>query len=287
MPNIGYLNGQFIPLEQMQVSVEDRGYQFGDGVYEVIRSYQGIPFRMEEHLDRLDRSAREIKISIPLTRPEWVAAIYDGIQRSGYKNCKVYIQVTRGTAPREHQFSASLVPTVMMTIREMSELPQNFYTQGVQVIKLPDIRWGRCDIKSLNLLPNVLAKQKAAEVGAFEAIFVRDGVVTEGASCNVMIVKDGKILTPELNQHVLPGVTLRELMRLAKENGHEVHEQKISSQELDMADEICLVGTTIHVLSVTQVDQHIITNGRPGPITRSLAMLFTEAIEKSSTISIH
>ena len=287
MPNIGYLNGQFMPLERMQVSVEDRGYQFGDGVYEVIRTYQGVPFRMEEHLDRLDRSAGEIKISIPLSRREWTTAIQDGIQHSGYKNCKVYIQVTRGTAPREHQFAVSLVPTVMMTIREMSELDESFYAQGVQVIKVPDNRWGRCDIKSLNLLPNVLAKQKAAEVGAFEAIFVRDGTVTEGASCNIMIVKDGKILTPELNQHVLPGVTLRELMRLAKENGYEVQEHKISSHELDTADEVCLVGTTIHVLSVTKVDQCIINDGLPGPITRSLATMFMEAIEKSSTISIH
>ncbi|MCA9471437.1 MAG: D-amino-acid transaminase [Nitrospirales bacterium] len=287
MPNIGYLNGQFMPLAQMQVSVEDRGYQFGDGVYEVIRTYQGVPFRMEEHLERLARSAHEIKISLPLTRQEWGMAIQDGIQRSGYKNCKVYIQVTRGAAPREHLFAASLAPTVVMTIREMSELDPRFYTQGVRAIMLPDIRWGRCDIKSLNLLPNVLAKQKAAEAGAFEAIFVRDRVVTEGASSNVMIVKDRKIWTPELNEHVLPGVTLKYVMCLARENGYDVQERRIFSEELGEADEIFLVGTTIHVLSVTQIDTISVGNGLPGPITQALMSQFAEAVEKSSAISIN
>ncbi|MGB0911507.1 MAG: D-amino-acid transaminase [Nitrospirales bacterium] len=280
MPNIGYLNGQFMPLEQVRVSAEDRGYQFGDGVYEVIRTYQGCPFSLEEHVARLQRSANEIQIPLPMNSQEWELAIHEGIQQSGYKNSKVYIQVTRGTAARNHQFPSSLVPTVLMTIREMPALDLTLQEKGVRVITFPDIRWGRCDIKSLNLLPNVLAKQQATESGAFEAIFVRDGFVTEGASSNVMMVKDQILRTSELNQQVLAGVTLQCVMGLAKKYGYQVQEGPISLEEFAAADEVLLVGTTIEVLPVIQVNNSIIGRGLPGPVTCFLMTIFSEAIEK-------
>ncbi len=287
MPNIGYVNSQFMPLEKASVSVEDRGYQFGDGVYEVIRTYRGCPFGMQEHLDRLERSAREIQISLPLKREEWEATILQGIHKSGYDNCKVYIQVTRGTAAREHQFPSSLIPTILMTFREMPDMDKRYQTQGVHAITLPDIRWGRCDIKSLNLLPNVLAKQKAAEVGAFEAILVRDGIVTEGASSNVMSVQGGVVSTPVLNHQVLAGITLTRVVDIARQKGYEVHERVILVKELDNADELFLVGTTIEILPVTRLNSRAIGSGLPGPVTRSLQVAFSEVVEKSSTISTH
>ncbi len=287
MPNIGYLNGQFMPLDQVRVSAEDRGYQFGDGVYEVIRTYRGIPFGMKEHLLRLERSASEIQVPLPFSLDEWEAQILEGIQQSGYDNAKVYIQVTRGTAPRNHQFSASLTPTVLMTIREMPEVDMAYQTQGVHVITLPDLRWGRCDIKSLNLLPNVLAKQQATEAGAFEAIFIRDGFVTEGTSSNVMIVKNQTLSTPELNQQVLAGVTLQCVKGLAQLGGYEVQERPLSIDELSTADEVLLVGTTIEVLPVTKINQSRVGSGFPGPVTASLLTAFSETIEKSATISLH
>jgi len=276
MPNVGYLNGQFMPLEQVCVSVEDRGFQFGDGVYEVIRTYQGGLFYLEEHLARLEKSAREIYISLPLNRHEWETAILLGVKQSGYANCKVYIQVTRGAAPREHQFPSSLSPTILMTFREMPEFDAHLRAKGVKAITLPDIRWGRCDIKSLNLLPNVLAKQKAADAGAFEAIFVRDDVVTEGAASNLMIVKDRVISTSELNEHILAGVTLLCIIGLAKTYGYDVQERAIRLQELDHVDEVFLVGTTIEVLPVTRLNSRIVGDGLPGPVTRSLMTKFSE-----------
>ena len=287
MPNIGYLNGQFMPLEQVQVSVEDRGYQFGDGVYEVIRAYRGRPFGMEEHVARLERSAREVRIPLSLSKQDWFSAILRGLQQSGYANAKVYIQVTRGTAPRNHQFSSSLTPTVLMTIREMPELDMASQVHGVHVITVPDIRWGRCDIKSLNLLPNVLAKQQAAEAGAFEAIFVRDGFVTEGASSNVMIVNENMISTPVLNQQILAGVTLQFVMGIARANGYDVQERSLPIEELDSADEIFLVGTTIEVLPVTQVNHIKVGGGTPGRVTHSLMTSFSESIEKMRSIGFN
>ena len=257
-----------MPLEEVRVSPEDRGYQFGDGVYEVIRTYQGHPFCMRKHLARLQRSASEIQISLPQNQKELESIITEGIQQSGYENCKVYIQVTRGVAPRNHEFSTALVPTLLITIREMLDLDARYHTVGVQAITVPDIRWGRCDIKSLNLLPNVLAKQQATEAGAFEAVFVRDGCITEGASSNVIMVKNGIMSTPELSHCVLEGVTLKCVIGLARDNGFAVNERAVILQEFEDADEVCLVGTTIEVLPVTRLNGQTVGVGvaRPGNV---------------------
>ena len=285
MPNIGYLNGQFMPLADVKVSVEDRGYQFGDGVYEVVRSYDGVPFGLDRHLERLERSAGEIGIPLPMEKKEWERVIFEGIQHAEYKHCKVYIQITRGTAPRNHQFSSSLIPTVLITIQEMGELDEEYKRSGVQAITVPDVRWGRCDIKSLNLLPNVLAKQQAADVGAFEAIFIREGKVTEGACSNVMMVKNRVVYTPEINHHVLAGVTLTSVIELAKQEGFQVQERAIEAKELEVADELFLVGTTIEVLSVTTLNDKPIQEGCPGLITRTLMRAYSELVLGARNLS--
>ena len=280
MPDIGYLNGQFSPLEDISISPDDRGFLFGDGIYEVVRAYHGVPAFWGEHCTRLARSAREIHIPFSFDPTAFHHLLLTGIQQSGYAEGKIYIQVTRGVAPREHGFPVETEPTVFLSFREMKALPIEFIRQGVKVVTIPDIRWDRCDIKSLNLLPNVLAKQQAQEAKVFESIFIRDGLVIEGATSNIFIVKDGRLQTPERNHFVLSGVTQQHVINLVQERGQEVEFDKITLDALLGADEVFLVGTTIEVLPVVTVDGMKIHNGIPGPITCSLQQRFTESMDQ-------
>ena len=275
MPDIGFLDGQFSPLEEIRISPDDRGFLFGDGVYEVIRAYHGVPAFWGEHFARLIRSAREIQLTFSLEPTDFQRLLLSGLQQSGYREGKIYIQVTRGVAPREHIFPSQGEPTVFLSFRNMNSLPTMVCQQGVSAITLPDIRWDRCDIKSLNLLPNVLAKQKAQEANAFEAIFVRDGWVTEGATSNIFVVKDGVIITPERNHFVLAGVTQQQVVTLARANGRDVRFRPIPISDLFQSDEVFLVGTTIEVLPVIQVNGELIRDGKPGPITMTLQNQFS------------
>jgi len=278
MPDIGYLNGRFSPLEEIAISPDDRGFLFGDGIYEVIRAYHGVPAFWEEHCTRLVRSAKEIQLPFRIEPQEFHRLLQTGLQQSGYAEGKIYIQLTRGVAPREHGFPVNTEPTVFLSFREMSALPIEMTRQGVKVITVPDIRWDRCDIKSLNLLPNVLARQQAQEAQVFEAIFVRDGLVIEGASSNIFIVKDGQLRTPERNYFVLSGVTQQQVINLAQEKGHDVQFDRITLNVLSEADEVFLVGTTIEVLPVVNVDGQTIHNGIPGPVTCALQQRFTDLV---------
>lgn len=275
MPDVGFLNGRFMPLDQLMVPVEDRGYQFGDGVYEVIRTYRGQPFQTEAHLSRLDRSASAIELPSPYRADQWRAWIHEGIQRAGYPESKIYIQLTRGVAPRDHAFPPQAVPTAVMTVRQMFELNPTMRSGGVEVMTLDDLRWARCDIKSLNLLGNVMARQRAKTTGAFEAVFVREGVITEGAVSNVMVVRKGVVITAPEDHRILAGVTRRLVLDLARKHGLPVEEQAISVEEFRQADEIFLTGTTVEVLPVVRVDGAAIKGGRPGPLTVRLSEWFT------------
>lgn len=278
MPDIGFLNGCFSPLEEVKVSVEDRGFQFGDGIYELIRVYDGVPFHVSDHLARLARSAREIRLALPYTPVEWEERIREGLRQSGYREAKVYIQVTRGVAPREHRFADELSPTVVMTFRALMEGDTENLQHGVAAITVPDIRWERCDIKSLNLLPNVLAKQQAADLGAFEAIFVKDNQVMEGTSSNVMVVHNRKVSTPALSTRILPGVTRNVVIELARKNGILVQERSVSMPEMVEAEEILLVGTTIEVLPVTRLNGRPVGAGIPGDIAKEFRRLFHQHV---------
>ena len=278
MPDIGYLNGRFSPLEKIAISPDDRGFLFGDGIYEVIRAYHGVPAFWEEHHTRLLRSAKEINLPFFVGLQNFHNLLLTGLKMSGYAEGKIYIQLTRGVAPREHGFPANAEPTVFFSFREMSALPIEMMRQGVNVITVPDIRWDRCDIKSLNLLPNVLAKQQAQEAQAFEAIFVRNSLVIEGATSNIFLVKDGQLWTPERNHFVLAGVTQQQVINLAHEKELEVHFDQITLDTLCEADEVFLVGTTIEVLPVVKVDEQTIQNGNPGPVTCALQQRFTDLV---------
>ncbi len=274
MPDIGFVNGRFLPLGEATVSVEDRGFQFGDGIYEVIRTYGGKLFRVEAHLERLERSAQAVHLNLPYRLPQWIAYIKEGVDRAGYRESKVYLQVTRGVAPRDHQIPEGLAPTVVMTVREMAELNPRHHEEGVGVVTLEDMRWGRCDIKSIDLLPNVLARRHARQAGAFETIFIRDGHVKEGAVANVMIVQSGRLVTPPEGPHILPGVTRRVVLELADKEGISVEERPVTVLELQAANEVFLTGTTVEVLPVVRVDDAKISTGKPGNLTRRLSTRF-------------
>ena len=274
MPEIAFVNDVFLPLSEARVSVEDRGFQFGDGVYELLRVYAGVPFHLPEHLGRLEQSARALGIPLPYPRDRWTAVIAEAVSRSGFPDAKVYIQVTRGVAPRDHVPAGLMAPTVVVTVRAMAPPDPALYASGAEVVTVADIRWARCNIKSIGLLANVLAKQQAREQGAQEALFVRDGCVLEGATSNVMIVRKRCLVTPPEGPLLLPGVTRRVVLGLAQEAGVVVTEQAVTEAELYAADEVFLTGTMIEILPVARVNSRPIGAGPPGPVTKLLMACF-------------
>ena len=276
MPEIAFVNGRFLPLADATVSVEDRGFQFGDGIYEVIRTYNGRPFELEAHLARLDRSAQALDLRQPYSRQEWTQIALDAIQRAAFPEAKIYIQITRGVAPRDHAYDDDLVPTVVMTVRELRPLSPSVRAAGVEAMTIEDIRWGRCDIKSVNLLANVLARQQAKHAQVFEAILIKDGQVTEGAVSNVMLVRDGTVITAPEGALILSGVTRAVILQIARQEGLHVREQYCSQADLHAATEVFLTGTTVEVLGVVRIDGNPIGDGKPGPVTQRLATRFLE-----------
>jgi D-alanine transaminase len=278
VPNVAFVNGAFVPLAEAKVSIEDRGFQFGDAVYEVIRTYNGRPFAIEDHLARLERSATALDLTQPYSRAEWTHHVLEGIRRAAYPEAKVYIQLSRGVAPRDHAYSAEGPPTVVMTVREFHPLDRSVQAAGVEVMTTEDIRWGRCDIKSVNLLANVLARQQAKQAQVFEAILVKEGLITEGAVSNVMVVQGGRVVTAPEGSRILSGVSRAFVLELARNEGLPIQERFFSQVELYGADEVFLTGTTVEVLAVVRVDGKIIGDGRPGPITQRLAAGFTRRV---------
>ena len=279
MPDIAYVNGRFGPLAEAVVSIEDRGYQFGDGIYEVIRTYRGRPFAVEAHLQRLERSAKALRLTTGQTPGQWASLIREGLQRSQYPETKIYLQVTRGCAPRDHPFPADIAPTTVLTFRELRPLEATISQAGVKAITIDDLRWSRCDIKSVNLLANVLARQQAKEAGAFEAILIREGMVTEGSVSNVAVVRNGIIYTAPEGNRILSGVTRALVLELAKKEGISISESFIRREDLLTASEVFVTGTTVEVLSVVNVDGQAIGSGMPGPVSRHLSARWKALVE--------
>jgi D-alanine transaminase len=258
--------------------VEDRGFQFGDGIYEVIRTYRGKLFHLDAHLARLERSAKALDLPMPWTLSQWAAHVQEGVKRAGYPESKVYLQLTRGAAPRDHAFPADSKPTTVMTVREMKPMDPAIQKAGASVMTMDDWRWSRCDIKSVNLLPNVMARQKAKQAGAFEAVFIRSEKVTEGAVSNVMIVKSGRVITAPEGEQILSGVTRTLVLELARKEGLPVEERFATKDELLHADEVFLTGTTVEVLPVIRVDGKAVGSGKPGPGTLKLQAAFRRLV---------
>jgi D-alanine transaminase len=270
VPDVAFINGRFLPWQDATISIDDRGFQFGDGVYEVIRAYKGQPFQPDAHFERLSRSLKEIKLSPPYSSSEWNRWVHEGLKLAGYEDAKVYIQITRGIAHRDHAFPSASQPTAVMTIRELHPLSDDARDGGVTARTCDDLRWSRCDIKSLNLLANVLARESAKQAGVFEAILVREGLVTEGSVSNVMIVESGAIVTAPEGPRILSGVTRSVVLELAKKDGILVDERFVSVESLYAADEVFLTGTTVEVLGVVQIDGRRIGTGSPGRVTKRL-----------------
>jgi len=274
MPEIAYVNGRFSPIGEAVVSIEDRGFQYADGVYEVLATYGGQPHGMEAHLLRLERSLGELRIECDIREYGLEGIIGEAIARGDFKESLIYIQITRGVAPRNHEFplaSAGVSPTVVVTVKELARPQASQYETGVKVVSLPDLRWKRCDIKTVALLPNVLAKQQAAEAGAFEALLVDEaGRVTEGSSTSSFRVSDGEIWTTPLGGHILPSITRDSLLRAARDLEIPVREEFSLLEEYLQADEVFLAGTTTESMPVVQVDDTTIGSGAPGPVTGAL-----------------
>ena len=274
-----FVNGEFLPIDQKVIPVDERGHQFGDGVYEMFRVYEGTPFLVDEHLERLKKSADAIQLSLPYSKEEFKQIIAEGIERSKEKNAEVYLQVTRGIAARNHLFP-NVNPSTSMTVRKVKHIPIEYYQKGVSAILMEDERWKNCYIKSLNLLPNVLAKQAAYEKGCLEAILVKDGYVKEGSSSNVFVVKDSQLYTHPLNKEILAGITRDTILSIAKEQAISVKEEKFSTEFLKNGDEVFFTSSIMEIMPITIIDGKKVNDGRVGPITKQLLENYRKRIKQ-------
>ncbi|TDM07674.1 D-amino-acid transaminase [Macrococcus lamae] len=271
-----YYNGEFHD-DAVSLDYNDRGYQFGDGVYEVVRVYEGRLFTAREHFERLVRSAGEIKMSAPKSVDDYIQICEQLVDRNDLVNGNIYIQLTRGVAARNHAFPVPATEPVTLMYTYTAERPLKGMQNGVKTISTEDIRWLRCDIKSLNLLANVLNKEKAVQAGAVEAIQIRDGVVTEGASSNVYRVKDGAIYTHPADNLILNGITRRVIKECSQELAIPFHEETFGHDDLLTSDEVFISSTTLEITPVNQIDDQVI--GEPGPIVKKLQQAFETKIK--------
>ncbi|MBK5931943.1 D-amino acid aminotransferase [Halochromatium salexigens] len=272
-----YLNGAFVAPEQAMISVMDRGFLFGDGVYEVIPAYAGRPLRAAEHLQRLENSLRGIGLQAPLSLPEWSNIFVRLLAAEPKMDQALYLQVTRGAAPtRDHRFPAQPAPTVMAMAKPMKARDRAVVEAGVAVVTRDDIRWLRCDIKSTSLLAAVLLRQSAQEAGAEEAILVRDGLALEGSTSNLFIVRDGQLMTPPKGPLLLAGITRDLVLELARAAKIPIQERDIAVEALRQADEVWISSSTREVMPVTQLDDKPLGSGRPGPLWRRVDALYQD-----------
>jgi len=278
-----FLNGQWQPLSEAKVSVLDRGFIFGDGIYEVVPAYSKRPFRIESHLNRLMRSLAAIRIRSPYDKEQWAALFHEVVTRNAGDDQFVYIQVTRGVAKRDHAFpNPEVTPTVFAMSTAFHQPSQKIREEGVAVVTLPDERWLHCDIKSTALLGNVLARQRAADRGVMEGVMFRDGFLTEGSSSNVWMVKDGVLCAPIKNHLVLEGIRYGLFEELAAKLGIPLQIRRIRQAEVAGADELMISSATKEVLPVVKMDTRLVGHtshaGKPGPIYKKLRQAYDEAI---------
>ncbi|WP_186669951.1 D-amino-acid transaminase [Sporosarcina sp. BP05] len=269
-----FMDGQFTERDGLAISIEDRGYYFGDGVYEVIKVYGGELYTAEEHIERLFQSATKIKMTIPYAEVQLMEIARELVAKNNILVGHVYIQVTRGSAPRLHQFPNPAVPPVVTGYAINNPRPMAGIENGVGVKSVEDVRWLRCDIKSLNLLGNVLAKQEAHEAGCIEALLHRDGVVTEGSASNVFGVKDGIVYTHPVTNLILNGITRQVVLGLCEEQGIPVVEKSFTLDEAFEMDEFILTSTTSEVTPVISIDGRPVGSGLVGPLTKNLQKAF-------------
>jgi D-alanine transaminase len=281
MARIAYVNGRYRPLAGEAVALEDRGYQFADGVYEVIKVLAGRPRDLERHLDRLERSLAALEIRPPMSRAALATVLLTTLRMNRLRDALLYLQITRGAAPRNHAYPKQVRPSVVVTVRQAHFPAAREREEGVGVITLPDLRWGRCDIKSISLLPNAMARQQAAAAGCREAWLIdAAGNVTEGSASNAYIVdQEGRLVTHPLSERILGGVTRAVLLELARADGVTVVERPFSIAEAREAREAALSSTSSLLLPVTTIDDRTVGNGHPGMVVRRLAALYDDHLQ--------
>lgn len=268
-----YLNGQFLKAEDARLSVLDRGFIFGDGVYEVWRVVEGKLFEHARHDRRLRNGLASLEIPVPARDVEALADVAGRLLRENDLQSgegTFYVEITRGAAPRTHAFPPAGTPPTIFAMVSRFEVPHALRAAGAKAITAPDVRWLRCDIKTVQLLPNCMAKQKAQAAGAMEAIFIRDGIVTEGTHTSVLGVKDGELLTHPLSPLILPSVTREIVLEVARAQGVPVRERGFTERELFALDELFISGTTTDVTPIVEVDGRRIGSGTPGPVSKQL-----------------
>lgn len=266
-----YLNGVFGPLSEAKISVLDRGFIFGDGIYEVVPVYGGKPFRMAHHLARMGRSLAKLDIAQPLDSAQWTNLIHELIAQAPHATSMVYVQISRGVAKRDHAFPVPAVtPTVFAMLAPMVPPTAAVREKGLRMVSMPDMRWLHCDIKSVSLLGNVLAKQAAVDAGVDEVVQFRDGRLTEGASCNIWAVIDGKLVAPLKDHHVLEGIRYGLFEELCKEVGVVYELRVVTEQETREASELMMSSATREILSVVELDNKPVGSGVPGPVFKKL-----------------
>ncbi|MCH6584532.1 MAG: D-amino acid aminotransferase [Proteobacteria bacterium] len=269
-----YLNGSFIPIEDARISVLDRGFIFGDGVYEVVPVYSRRPFRLTEHLQRLHDSLEGIRLRNPHSDVEWRGLLERIIASNESDDQYLYLHITRGVAPRDHAFPEDAMPTVFIMSTPLLVSPKELLASGVSAITANDNRWLRCDIKATSLLPNVLLRQMAVDAGAVETLLLRDGFLTEGSASNIFVVKDKMLLAPPKSYLMLPGITYDVVLELAVANDipHEVRE--VSEYEIRTAQELLLTSSTKEIMPITRLDGKLVGSGKPGTIFTQLYQIY-------------
>jgi D-alanine transaminase len=274
--DIIYLNGAFMPLEEARVPVLDRGFIFGDGVYEVVPVYSRHPFRLAEHLRRLQNSLDGIRLANPLSDAEWTRLTHELVERNAGDDQSIYYQITRGAAKRAHEFPKVVTQTVFMMSNPLVTPPREQIEQGVACITATDFRWLKCDLKSVSLLGNCLLKQMAVDAGAAEVVMFRDGYLTEASASNVFIVRNGVLLAPPKNHLILPGITYDVVIEIANASGIALELREVSEHEVRTADEIWVTSSTKEVLAVTALDDKPVGTGKPGALFRRMHALYQE-----------
>jgi D-alanine transaminase len=274
---VAYVNGRICKLQAASVPVLDRGFLFADGVYEVMRTYGGRVFEPRAHVDRLRASLAGLRIRMPIPATRLLEIVHDLMFRSRYPEARIYIQVTRGVAPRQHAFPGRIPPTLVVWVERLTPFSAAARARGATAITVEDPRWARCDLKSVALLANVLAKQEAVDAGVDESILVgADGMVREASTANVFAVRDGVLFTHPLGHEILPGVSRQVVLDLAPSVGLRVRERRFDRRALYDADEVLLSNTTQEVLGVVRIDRRRIGTGRPGPAAAALWTAFQE-----------
>jgi len=263
-----FLNGAFLPLEQAKVPVLDRGFIFGDGVYELIPVYSRAPFRMDEHLARLERSLGAVRIRNPYPREKWREIVRGLVERQPWDDQAVYVQVTRGVAKRDHAFPDGVEPTVFAMSNPLVNPPAALVEKGAAAVSAADNRWLRCDIKSISLIGNVLLRQVSVDAGAVETILFRDGVLTEASASNVFMAKGGRLLSPPKSNLILPGITYDVVVELAQQLAIPIEFRDVREAEVRAADEVWLTSSSKEILAVVELDGKPVGEGRPGPLFR-------------------